>query len=104
MKIVNQTEPCGLVKNSSKFISTKCGFCGFRFGLIQFTILLFNWFRYDQSYHYTQLYNNLPQQKETRSKKPTCSKSAGPLIFNNLSCKTTLAKNEMYSSKDSLFK
>ena len=41
---------CGSVRKPSKYIQTKCGFCGFRFGLVRFAVLLLDWFGYDHPY------------------------------------------------------
>jgi hypothetical protein len=38
---------CDSIKMPSKYIQTKCGFCGFWFGLVRFVILLLDWFGYD---------------------------------------------------------
>jgi hypothetical protein len=42
------------VKKSSKFIQTKCGFCGFQFELVRFAVLLLDWFGYDHALRWDQ--------------------------------------------------
>jgi hypothetical protein len=50
MKTANLSEPRGSPKKSTKSIQIKCGFCGFRFGLIWIAVLLLVWFDYDHLY------------------------------------------------------
>ena len=48
IQTTNRTKPRGSVQKSSVRFRTKCGFCGFRFGLVRFAVILLDWFGFEQ--------------------------------------------------------